>query len=381
MKGVLCACLLAALQSMSPARAYEADIHYSTTYVLARAVGWSEADALIIASVNQGVDENPDTVAALEVDRTSITSVTGFVTSSLRQAEKNLRFHCFSTSQVEAGKIAADVRKIVSGHFGAVPEHHDDPRRNTRRLIALGVALHCQQDAHSHSGFGGSCGRHAGSCYGHSHRTFFDQLAFRLLGKHYFDPDHPGVSGERLFAALRETANELAAHLPASSRRPLPPHQVAALSDALRASGIELDDRVRRDCNRYIAGKWLLTVFRSSSVTRSGAEAVEKLSPQIAGTCRNASFAAATVARIPDPRFPRLNADASPYLVRADGTYQQILDESSGVSLQAIANYRTHQTKVQLSNWKQLLALTLTAQVASSSATPIEPSHPHYKWE
>ena len=78
MKGILCACLLASLEVTAVAQAYEADIHYSTTYALARAVGWSEADALTIASANQGVDENQDTVAALEVDTIPI--------SSLRQA-------------------------------------------------------------------------------------------------------------------------------------------------------------------------------------------------------------------------------------------------------------------------------------------------------
>ena len=74
MKGFFCACLLVSLQAMCPAQAYEADVHYSTTFVLARAVGWSEADALTIASANQGVDENQDTVAALEVDSISISS-------------------------------------------------------------------------------------------------------------------------------------------------------------------------------------------------------------------------------------------------------------------------------------------------------------------
>jgi hypothetical protein len=96
MKGILGACLLASLQSMTVAQAYEADIHYSTTYVLARAAGWSEADALTIASANQGVDENQDTVAAIEVDTTPSRSIAGYVTNSRRQAEKNLRFHCFS---------------------------------------------------------------------------------------------------------------------------------------------------------------------------------------------------------------------------------------------------------------------------------------------
>src|SRR4051812_25985959 len=104
MKGFLCACLLISLHSV--AQAYEADIHYSTTYVLARAVGWPQADALTIASANEGVDENQDTVAALEVDTRP--------TSSLHQAEKNLNLHCFSKTPGHAGQIAADVLAVMS---------------------------------------------------------------------------------------------------------------------------------------------------------------------------------------------------------------------------------------------------------------------------
>jgi len=359
MKGFLCACLLVSLQSLSPARAYEADIHYSTTYVLAMAVGWSKDDALTIASANQGVDENQDTVAALEVDTTRSPSFTGYVTTSLRQAEKNLRFHCFSKTPGQAGQISADVRKVISGHFAEVPDHEENPRRNARRLIALGVALHCQQDAYSHAGFGGSCGSYPGSCDGHAHQTFFDQVAFRLLGKHYFDPDHPGVSGPRVLEALQGTVRELAARGPKASLRSIPANELVALSDALRESGLELPDEVRRDCNRYIAGKWLSDFFHAGG---------EKLAPEVAGTCKNASLASATIVRIPDPRFPRLNPDASPYLVRADGTYQQVRDGDFDASLPLIPNYKTRKVKFQVSHWSQLLALPLTAQVALASA-------------
>src|SRR5262245_14205160 len=96
MKGILCACLLMSIQAMTAARAYEADIHYSTTYVIARAVGWPQADAQTIASANQGVDENQDTVAALEVDPTPGLLFSGYAARSVHQAEKNLNFHCFS---------------------------------------------------------------------------------------------------------------------------------------------------------------------------------------------------------------------------------------------------------------------------------------------
>jgi hypothetical protein len=368
MKGVLCACLLASLRWMSPAQAYEADIHYSTTYVLARAVGWPQSDALTIASANQGVDENQDTVAALEVETTPSPSIAGYVTSSLRQAEKNLKFHCFSKTRGHAGEISADVRQVMAGHFAEVRDHPEDPRRNTTRLIALGVALHCQQDAHSHAGFGGSCGSYAGNCYGHTHQTFLDQVAFRLLGKHYFDPDHPGVSGHRLLEALQGTVIELAARRPKGASRSISNKRLAALSDALRASGLELPDEVRRNCNRHIAGKWLFDSFYAGSSTQKHPDVLERLPPDVAATCGNASLASAIIVRIPDPRFPRLKPDASAYLVRADGTYQRV----SAGEFEGMASLMPHshsqKVKVHLSHWSQLLALPLSAQVAHSPA-------------
>lgn len=377
MKGITGACLLVLLQSVTLAHAYEADIHYSTTYVLARAVGWSEADALTIASANQGVDENQDTVAALEVDTTPGQSLAGYVTNSLRQAEKNLRFHCFSKTRGQAGRISADVLEVVSGHLAGVPAHDEDPRRNARRLIALGVALHCQQDAYSHAGFGGSCGAYPGSCYGHTHHTFFDQLAFRVLGKHLYNPDHPAVSGQRLLEALRDTVSVLAAHRPKASSRLVPMRELVALSDALRGSGLELPDEVRVDCNRYIAGKWLFNFFHVGGRTQGSPGSRQKLSSEVAGVCRNAALASATIVRIPDPRFPRLNPDASPYLLRADGSYRRLQPEDFDVSSPVIRtggatgpdpDHRDHEVRVQLSHWTQLLAVPLTARVALSSA-------------
>jgi hypothetical protein len=353
MKGVLCACLLVSLHSV--AQAYEADIHYSTTYVLARAVGWTVAEARTIGSADQGVDENQDTIAALEMDTTA--------TSSLHQAEKNLRFHCFSKTGGRAGQISADVLEVISAHFAEVPVR-DEPRRDARSLIALGVALHCQQDAYSHVGFGGSCGTYSGSCYGHTYQTFLDQVVFGLLKRHRFNPDHPGVSGQWLLQALQGTASELSARRPKNSLRWIPPRELAALSDALRGSGLELPDEVRRDCNRYIAGKWLFDFFHSGSRTQHGPDALEKLAPEVAGTCRNASLASATVVRIPEARFPRLNPDASPYLVRTDGTYQLVRDGVFDAASPEVPNYNTRKVKVQLSHWRQLLALPLMAQAA-----------------
>ena len=234
-------------------------------------------------------------------------------TASAKLVDRQTRFH-------------ADVLKVISGHFAEVPDRDEDPRRNARRLIALGVALHCQQDAYSHVGFDGSCGPYPGSCFGHTYQTFLDQVVFGLLKKHRFNPDHPGVSGRWLLQALQGTVNELAVRRPKGSLRSIPANELVALSDDLRGSGLELPDEVRRDCNRYIAGKWLFDFFHSGSGTQTSTDALERLAPEVAVTCKNASLASATIVRIPDPRFPRLNPDASPYLVRADGTYQLVRD-------------------------------------------------------
>jgi hypothetical protein len=365
MKGLFCAGLLLALQSLTASHAYEADIHYSTTYALARASGWSAADALTIASANEGVDENEGTVAALEVDATGA--------RSLHQAEKNLSLHCFGETHGEAGQISADVLQIISRHFAEVPAPAEDPRSHAARLIALGVALHCQQDAYSHVDFGGSCGSYLGSCYGHSYETFLDQAIFALLKKHYYNPDHPGVSGQRLQEALQGTASELAVRRPKASSRSIAAHELIALSDALRESGLELPDDVRRECNRYVAGRWLFAFLHSGGRKPGNADVLERLAPEVAMTCRNASLASASIVRIPEPRFPRLNADASPYLVRADGTYQQIPGGiSNGSSPNMVAagaadrppNYKTRTSRMQWSHWSQLLAVPRAKQVA-----------------
>ena len=87
----------------------------------------------------------------------------------------------------------------------------------------------------------------------------------------------------------------------------------------------------------------------------------EELAPEVAGTCKNASLASATIVRIPEPRFPRLNPDASPYLVRADGSYQRVRDGDFNASSPLSPNYETRKVKLQLSHWNQLLALPLTA--------------------
>jgi hypothetical protein len=141
---------------------------------------------------------------------------------------------------------------------------------------------------------------------------------------------------------------------------------LAALADALRGSGLELPDDVRRECNRHIAGKWLFDFFQVGGGSRASLDAQRRLAPEVALTCKNASLASAMIIRIPDPRFPRLNADASPSLVRADGTYRQVHEELERLAA-LIPGHSIHDARVQLSHWNQLLALHRTGGVRSDT--------------
>src|SRR5579863_2887114 len=46
---------------ITPACAFEVDVHYAATFAIASAVGFARDDAELIASADQAVDENVDT--------------------------------------------------------------------------------------------------------------------------------------------------------------------------------------------------------------------------------------------------------------------------------------------------------------------------------
>jgi hypothetical protein len=183
-------------------------------------------------------------------------------------------------------------------------------------------------------------------------------VIYRSLGRHLLNPDHPAV-GHWLVPALQGTAKELATRRPRAASRPVPTDELAA---SLHASGLELPDEVRIDCNRLVAGKWLYDFLGSGNKAQDIPDTLEKLDPAIAATCRNPSLASATVVRIPAPRFPRLDSDASPLLVRADGSYR-LAGESGLEDLPpSLPDYNARDIRVQLSHWRQLLALPLVVR-------------------
>jgi hypothetical protein len=61
--GLLVTVLLALLVPAMPSFAYEEDTHFLMTFVVCRAAGFSAADALTVAAVDQGMDDSPGTVA------------------------------------------------------------------------------------------------------------------------------------------------------------------------------------------------------------------------------------------------------------------------------------------------------------------------------
>src|SRR5436309_12159234 len=56
---------LAALFAIQPipAKAYEEDTHFTVTYVMLRAVGFTDSEAMAVASYDQGMDDSKGTIA------------------------------------------------------------------------------------------------------------------------------------------------------------------------------------------------------------------------------------------------------------------------------------------------------------------------------
>jgi hypothetical protein len=111
----------------------------------------------------------------------------------------------------------------------------------------------------------------------------------------------------------------------------------------------------------------LFDFLHARGMTRSPLDSTERLAPQVAVTCENPSLASATIVRIPDAGYPRLKPDASPYLVRADGSYQLLHGGDLHVA-GAVADYHTRGVRLQLSHWSHVLALPLMTRVAQSPA-------------
>jgi RHS repeat-associated protein len=118
------------LNKIDPTGAYEWDVHLALTYQLARAAGFSDAQAWKIGEAAQYVDYDPNTQP--------------FASRPARE-----RYHF--TSQTR--------RSQLWGVFESIAGYAD----KTGALTALGVFMHAQQDSFSHAGFNPGTGHvHAG---------------------------------------------------------------------------------------------------------------------------------------------------------------------------------------------------------------------------
>ncbi len=134
MKKSFCLFMLAAagmcLFSMSTL-AYNEDTHFVVTYVICRSVGFSRADALLVAAVDEGMDDSSDTIA------------NGGLFGAVPHVEEEWRWHALDLK----GEMHA--AGIIARRDTLFQEALSEPQRRNK-LIRLGVFFHYQQDTWAH---------------------------------------------------------------------------------------------------------------------------------------------------------------------------------------------------------------------------------------
>lgn len=287
--------------------AFEIDIHYDSTYVLARVAGWSSEQARIIASANQGMDENFTTHAALEF----AFSTDANVASPVHQAQKNFTFHCFSKRTPPPQTLNDDVVLSQGTLLSKVKS-----LAGTHRLIALGVALHCVQDSSSHHDYGGTCNGLQGSCWGHAFDSIADHTSNRT------NPDNPGIKW-----GLLEALNNTLTHLLSDTTKRDKPISISATDMGELVKALSRDrnntDDIRQRCNRYRAAAWMRDILARSK------RHIEERAIALDAQCGSMSSVA-----LPRGRYPVLDRDATPqqvdgvdYVEVSDGPYDAKLTE------------------------------------------------------
>ena len=114
-----------------PVFAYEEDTHFSMTYVICRSVGFTPDEALIVAAVDQGMDDSPGTVA---------NSGPGGLVA---HPEEEWMWHALDKGgHMNAFGVLAIRDKLFQDAL------NETTRRN--KLIRLGVFFHFQQDTWAH---------------------------------------------------------------------------------------------------------------------------------------------------------------------------------------------------------------------------------------
>ncbi|HEV7645242.1 MAG TPA: hypothetical protein VGO50_14960 [Pyrinomonadaceae bacterium] len=127
--------IAAAISALSlPALAYEEDTHFQMTYVICRSVGFTHDEALIVAAVDQGMDDSPGVVANGNL---------GPFKGVWPNEDEEWMWHALD----KRGRMnAAGVLTIRDQLFQAALDE-TTPRN---KLIRLGVFFHFQQDTWAH---------------------------------------------------------------------------------------------------------------------------------------------------------------------------------------------------------------------------------------
>ena len=114
--------------------AYDEDTHFLMTYVLLRSAGFKDKDALLVAAVDQGMDDSPETVANGNV---------GPVSGVYPNVDEEWIWHALdSAGKMTATGILARKEQLFSLAF------LQSNYRN--KLILLGIFFHYQQDTWAH---------------------------------------------------------------------------------------------------------------------------------------------------------------------------------------------------------------------------------------
>jgi len=234
------------------ATAFEKDIHFDVTFALALASAWRWNEALVIASADQGIDENAETRPSFNVsDKVPETWLSGV----------DYAFHCFSPQKDARGErhpsvLHGALAKLKNKAESAIDQAKAPGAKKsdeTRALLAIGVYLHCQQDSWAHSGFGGTRVGHA-----------LENI--NPLGQ---SPDHPAVDAGITERAVGESVEHLSAFLQRWKAPPgasIDPDDLTLLVHSITdQASLGMSGPEREECNASRAQHWVYVVF-----TRTG---------------------------------------------------------------------------------------------------------------
>lgn len=135
-RGIILFCVMLSAMQICPGKsyAYDEDTHYLMTYVMLRSVGFTGNDAMLVAAVDQGMDDSPETVANGNV---------GPVSGVYPNVDEEWIWHALD---FKGNMSATGILDRKEQLFNLVFQQSN--YRN--KLILLGIFLHYQQDTWAH---------------------------------------------------------------------------------------------------------------------------------------------------------------------------------------------------------------------------------------